>query len=1046
MENREIVDLLGRAFAYGEIDTVADHIAIDCKYQSDYSNKEVQTAENVITRIKTVYSNITDDCRYTYEIVLIDDVRNKESEYQVNRIDGMDVCEYGMLLYQYSDKCPVAVVLIVIDDNEKIKRILIARDRNQYNVEFYNTDSPKDVPATVQPFTNHDRQAEELSSSFSGQHLKNKYEDTSSDVYVWRKADEYCKSFLKSCGYYLLESKIFSDCIGYRCNRKDYAYTVFMYAYGKDRTTKIDGDYCSKLRHYDFSKDSAVLVLYLNVKRREVNRKTEYKVCSYSGDEAYAPEMWLVSDIKGKNILQYFPRKEMMDATFRLMYAFNNNCLDVYDCIICGNNPVFDGYENTGLFLNDAFYKVLINLHKKYGNMKYGYVRYNDVIYSGVPYLEGYGFFSFQVNDKDRIIKVVSYPFDGGNNKVIEFIKADERESDSWFASIPKLIKTEPISPVATERFALKLTFDNGETKKYVLPISTDSENDEVISYNAHVFTDKIWKSANLTDSMDADIEGYAKRGATVVFANDYSIHGAFIYQESKPYTEPILKNEIVFEDEKQKVERLWVWHANGVHEDRESGLYKVLLSGQAFNYYGVSTFASRDGKRLCSINFDYIGDFSEGLALVAKSGLGYGFVNKDMQFVVPMIYEQAGDFTNGKAKLMRDGKWLFVDKNGKEINITSSETGSKYQEIGEYYEGMCKVSTLKLDFMDLAYHSDYAEIAGTWGFVNEEGKEIISPQFIYANDFFNGIAIVCKGKWTIDKKWDNEHNRGRYWTEEELWGAIDKAGNTVIPFKFDEIKRFWDTNDVFMAHYGGWDEGHWGVIDIHGNWLADPIFEDISYDYRDGLFAFYKEDKWGDDVPLGIYDIKQKKVIFEPQFSDVSFEDDGWIKVEVFDEEQDRLIEKLIDINGNEKFHSIYSSIITYKKPYEVSIRDGDKNLHGLIDEYGKTILPCEYDVVWNGLYYKERRIIFTENGKCGIKDFDGNIIIPPKYYGIHGIGDALLTVRIGEKDNWKEGLITQDGKVVLPAEYNRIISCSDNYYLCQRDGNCEILCVSNE
>ena len=77
----------------------------------------------------------------------------------------------------------------------------------------------------------------------------------------------------------------------------------------------------------------------------------------------------------------------------------------------------------------------------------------------------------------------------------------------------------------------------------------------------------------------------------------------------------------------------------------------------------------------------------------------------------------------------------------------------------------------------------------------------------------------------------------------------------------------------------------------------------------------------------------------------------------------------------------------------------------------------------------------IFIQNG----------IIIPPKYYGIHGIGDALLTVRIGEKDNWKDGLITQDGKVVLPAEYNRIISCSDNYYLCQRDGNCELLCVSN-
>lgn len=146
------------------------------------------------------------------------------------------------------------------------------------------------------------------------------------------------------------------------------------------------------------------------------------------------------------------------------------------------------------------------------------------------------------------------------------------------------------------------------------------------------------------------------------------------------------------------------------------------------------------------------------------------------------------------------------------------------------------------------------------------------------------------------------------------MWGAIDKEGNEVIPFIFDEIKHFWDTEDVFIAHYGGWDNGHWGVIDNRGNWLAEPIFEDIDCEYKNGLFAFYKEDRWDDDVPLGIYDTKQKKVIFEPQFLDVSFIDDDWIKVEVFDDELGRNVEKIIDINGKERFHSIYSSIRTWK------------------------------------------------------------------------------------------------------------------------------------
>ena len=331
-----------------------------------------------------------------------------------------------------------------------------------------------------------------------------------------------------------------------------------------------------------------------------------------------------------------------------------------------------------------------------------------------------------------------------------------------------------------------------------------------------------------------------------------------------------------------------------------------------------MSTFASRDGKRLCSINFDFIGNFHEGLAVVGKSGYGMGFVDRDMKFVIPMIYDKSNEFKDGRAKVMRDGKWMYVDQSGKEVELASPDSSTRYQDVGVYSEGMCKVSTLKLGFIDLAYHSDYSEIAGTWGFVNEAGEEVIAPQYIYAEDFSNGIAIVCKGKWTIDKKWDNEYNTGRYWTDKELWGAIDKSGNVVIPFIFDEIKHFCDTEDVFMVHYGGWTEGHWGVIDNRGNWLAEPVFEDINYEYHDGLFAFYKEDKWSDDVPLGIYDIKQKKVIFEPQFFDVSFCDDGWIEVEVYDEQLGRKVEKFIDRNGNEKFHSIYTSIYDWKKPYK--------------------------------------------------------------------------------------------------------------------------------
>lgn len=719
--------------------------------------------------------------------------------------------------------------------------------------------------------------------------------------------------------------------------------------------------------------------------------------------------------------------------------------------------------------MNSAFYGTLRNMHREYGDMKLGYVRYNDVVYSSVPYVEGLGFFSWSsFHATNRMHSMICHPFDGGERKVAEFIKTEQREPDDLFAYIPKLINAVPLAPVPTERFAVKLFFDNGECKKYVLPIPTESEHEEVLSYRGHVFTDNIWASVSVIPRHESRYKSYPECGPAIVFKNEFLIAGTRCYMESVPYSEPELTDEIVYADEKHQIRKIWKWNVNSLYEDGETGLLKVLISGQAFNWYGKSVFASIEGKRLTSLTFDIIDSFQEDLARVAINGHGYGFVDKDMKFVVPMKYDQADDFRDGKAKVQFGDKWIYIDKNGCELEIGGKVNQNRYQEVGDYFEGMCRVSTLKLRFMDLAYHSDYEHIAGTWGFVNELGEEVISPQFIYANDFEDGIAIVAKGKWTIDPKWDNKYNQGRYWTEEELWGAIDKDGNEVIPFIFDEIKHFFDRTDMFMAHYGGWKDGHWGVIDNKGAWLAEPIFEGLSYESWEDLIVFYAEDPdaTGDDLPMGIYDLTQKKVLFEPQFLDVDFCSNGDMEVEVFDQELGRTIEKIIDRTGKERFKSVYSSIYTWKDPYEVVIRDKDGDKHGLIDKRGNVILPCIYETPWDGIMHEQKRIRFEENGKQGIKDYDGNIIVPAIYLEIYGRTQPFLTVRSGNPDNYegyasadgevsvtsdqkaehKEGLITPDGKIVLPTRYERIGWCRDSkhFFTCS-ERCCEMYVVED-
>lgn len=1033
MTHKEMVGVLGRAFSDGFFDELRPLLSEKCKYHSDYSNKTMQGAKTIISRMKKVHSNVDDSCRYTYKEILLDDViisNNKDHK----------LCPYALLLYQFSDKKPVAVVVCEIMD-DKITNILLSRDKSSFNISFrgeeIEKDSKNDLPSTVTPFTPHDKQVKELQDAFRGQKVREP--DEEGELYIWRKADGFMKKHLPNSGYEILESQIFDDCVGYRCIRNGYAYTIFMYAYGKEKTTQLDGEYCSKLKDLDFAKVSIILILYLHVNRYMDGDEIKYTILNYCDEALY--DFWELDYVENKPILNFFPRKEMRDLVYKLMYAFNHESIDVYEHIMVAKNPSFCFYGDGGQVFNDAFYWHLIDLHREYGDMKLGYVRKNDVIYSSVPYIDGLGFFGFEVeNNTDKILRVYGEPFDGGDIKALEFIRTNQREPEALFDYIPKLVSATALKPVSTERFAVKLIYDNGECRKYVLPIDITNEDKEVVSYKGHIFTNKIWSSVTVIDSHKSRYNKYPDGGNAISFKNGLYISGVVCYEDSEPYSEPNKTNKLVYEDEQYSVRKVWDWKVNSLYEDSETGILKVLTSGFAFNYYGKSTFASVDGERLTSLTFDYIDNFSEELALVAIGGRGYGFVDKKINFVIPMKYDEADAFNNGKAKVRLDNKWSSINKAGLSIEMPSEKN---YQEIGEFYEGMCRVTTLKLRFMDLAYHSDYENIAGIWGYVNEKGEEVISPKYIYANDFENGIAIVAKGQWTIDKKWDNEHNQGRYWTEEEFWGGIDKNGNEVIPCIFDEIKHFNDDSDYYMAHFGGWKNGKWGVIDRHGKWVAEPIFEDIGYNYKDGLFTFYPEDKWSgaDDIPMGIYDIKQKKVLFEPQFLDINFMDDGDIEVEVYDEALGRNIEKIIDKTGKERFPSVYSSIYSWREPYEVVIRDKDGDKHGLKDKEGNVILPCVYNVPWGGLHYKQKRIIFEQDGKQGLKDFEDNIIIPANYYEIYGIDNPLLTVRDGEKNNYKEGLITHDGKVVIPAKYERISWTKDKKrIICCAPGLCEM------
>ena len=340
--------------------------------------------------------------------------------------------------------------------------------------------------------------------------------------------------------------------------------------------------------------------------------------------------------------------------------------------------------------------------------------------------------------------------------------------------------------------------------------------------------------------------------------------------------------------------------NAIAAYDDEDSGLVKVLLRGDAFNSNGISTLADKDGRRLTEQEFDYLGSSSCGLFRVHVPGGKYGYLDVNGKFAIQPLYDYAQDFSEDLAWVTRGGKLYILGRSGEETEPESLPNG-EYAVVEPFSEGLARVSIMNMGgfwgFMSLAYHHDDSDNAGLWGYVNKVGKVVVAPQYIFAEDFCGGFAVVCQGKWTIDKKWDNKYNQGRYWSEEMKWGAINSQGEESIPCRFDEIKwRPWKRND-------GWDmeitkrylaardmeSSKWGIIDFKGNWIVPPQFGDVGYESATSpngdMFVFYSRPIWEggdpDDTPCGVYSIsKQRVLVPADKYRDIEFVSDKEIKV----------------------------------------------------------------------------------------------------------------------------------------------------------------------
>ncbi|NNC83663.1 MAG: hypothetical protein HKN79_08800 [Flavobacteriales bacterium] len=368
---------------------------------------------------------------------------------------------------------------------------------------------------------------------------------------------------------------------------------------------------------------------------------------------------------------------------------------------------------------------------------------------------------------------------------------------------------------------------------------------------------------------------------------------------------------------------------------------------------------------------YDQIGDFHEGLAKVTKNGKS-GYINKNGKVIIPLEYDDAYIFSEGLAVVEKNGKFGAIDRFG-DVAIPF-----KYDELGNSSYGY-------LPF----------ERNGTSGFLNWRGKLQFNRPFEFASDFNDGSAVV-----RVDG----------------LYGAIDTAGKYTIPALYDWVEdRQGELSRVKK-------DGLHGLYS-HGYKLTIPIIYERLGAPSEGILAF------SSDGMLG-YLSENGDTLIPPRYS-ISSEN---LRPYRFINGHARVHHEgkwgLIDAEGNEVLAVTYDdleydgySVLTFREKNKWGfVRLNGEKLEGMFDR----VTPFEQGIS-----------VIHEDGKAGLMNSLGQQLIPIEYQDLKPIQDTELII-FTEAD--RQGIMDRTGVVVLEAEYDRIEPLNIRFARLIKDGNDEL------
>ncbi|RYZ60362.1 MAG: WG repeat-containing protein [Chitinophagaceae bacterium] len=191
---------------------------------------------------------------------------------------------------------------------------------------------------------------------------------------------------------------------------------------------------------------------------------------------------------------------------------------------------------------------------------------------------------------------------------------------------------------------------------------------------------------------------------------------------------------------------------------------------------------------------YDSAGEFNSGYAVVGMNKT-FGFINEKGQLVTELLYEDSTGFDNGYAGIKKKDKYAVINR---ELKIISR---FEFEDIGPREPEVIAVRKDKL-----------------WAFITGEGEILTSFGYSSISYFSEGFSAVEKNK---------------------RWGFIDLKGIETIPCIYDKVHGFTDGLAAVNMN------GKWGFIDFLGRLVIRCEYEALLT-FLNGYAPIRLDGKWG--------------------------------------------------------------------------------------------------------------------------------------------------------------------------------------------------------